>query len=320
MAKTYFKREIPFLRYRKLMLVVSAFLIVVSLLGIGLRGLNFGIEFQGGTSIDFTHTKEISVEEMRKALRDAGEDNPVVQSTMAQDSKGFLVRTSTTDPALATAHANQVAEKLGLEKDSYQVTTIGPDWGTDVSKSSLIAFIAAIGLIILYISFRFEFKMSLTAVASLLHDLIIICGVYAWTGHEVTPNVIAALLTIMGYSLYDTVVVFHRINENAKIGLDAQHKTFYQISNLSLNEVFMRTINTTITSLVPVLAMLFVGGETLKDFAFAMAIGLILGSYSSIGIATPLFAIWKTAESSWKKLERKYGEKAEKNSSNLSEA
>lgn len=311
MASYAFKREIPFMKYRKLMLLISAVLVVASIAGIALRGLSFGIEFQGGTSIDFKQTQEVSVEQMRQALVEAGEANPVVQSSVSEGSVGLLVRTSTTDPNVAAAHAASAASKLNLPSDSYQVTTIGPDWGADVSKSSLIAFVVAIGLIIIWISIRFEFKMSLTAVASLFHDLIIICGVYAWTGREITPNVIAALLTIMGYSLYDTVVVFHRINENAQSTHDAEHKTFFKISNLSLNEVFMRTINTTVTSLVPVLAMLFVGGETLKDFAFAMSIGLILGSYSSIGIATPLFAMWKTAEPQWRKLEKKYGDKAE---------
>lgn len=310
--RSHFKREIPFMGYRNVMFVISAILIVLSLIGLGVRGLNFGIEFQGGSSIDFKDTGSIAIQDMRDAFTKAGEENAVVQTTVTEGKAGFLVRTSTTDPNVATEHANKVAESLGLAKDSYQVTTIGPDWGADVSKSSLYAFLAAIGLIIIWISVRFEFKMSLTAVLSLLHDIIIVCGVYAWTGREVTPNVIAALLTIMGYSLYDTVVVFHRINENAKTMHSPTHKTFLQISNLSINEVFVRTINTTLTSLVPVVAMLFFGGETLKDFAFAMTIGLVLGSYSSIGIATPLFALWKTSEDKWKKLEAKYGEKATK--------
>lgn len=304
---SHFKREIPFMGVRNIMYIVSAILVVLSLTGLAVRGLNFGIEFQGGTSIDFKNIGSVSIQDMRDALQEADEPNAVVQTTMADNKAGFLVRTSTTDPNLAADHAKQVSEKLSLPHDSYQVTTIGPDWGTDVSKSSLYAFLVALGFIILWISFRFEFKMSLTAIASLIHDIVIVCGIYAWTGKEVTPNVIAALLTIMGYSLYDTVVVFHRINENAKTLKSPRHKTFYQIANKSINEVFIRTINTTITSLVPVLVMLFFGGETLKDFAFAMSVGLILGSYSSIGIAAPLYSLWKTAEPKWKKLEKKYG-------------
>ncbi len=303
-----FKREIPFLKARNVMLVISAILIVLSLVGIVTRGLTFGIEFSGGTSIDFKGTGSVTTEQMREAFAEQGQSEALVQTALTDNQEGFLVRTAVVDPNQANQDAAKVAEKLGLGQDSYTVTTIGPGWGADVSKSSLIAFLVAIGLIIAWITIRFEFKMSITGISSLFHDLIILTGVYAWTGFEVTPNVIAALLTIMGYSLYDTVVVFHRINENAQDKTFSQGKTFMQIANTSLNEVFVRTINTTITSLVPVVAMLFFGGETLKDFAFAMSLGLILGSYSSIGIATPLYALWKGLEPEWKKAQKKFGQ------------
>lgn len=315
MFKT-FSHEIPFMKYRKPLYLLSAVLMVLAVVGLFVRGLSFGIEFSGGTSIDFQNTGSITTEQMRSALDEAGEGDAIVQTSVVEGSQGFLVRTATTDPHAATTAALTAAQKLGLSEDSFQVTTIGPDWGANVTKSSVIAFLVAIGCIIVYISVRFEFKMSLTAVASLIHDLLIIVGVYAWTQFEITPNVIAALLTIMGYSLYDTVVVFHRINENAKAnveaatnGMDTKHRTFMQISNFSINQVFIRTLNTSLTSLVPVICMLIFGGATLKDFAFAMTIGLILGSYSSIGISTPLFAAWKTTEDKWKKLEARFGEK-----------
>ena len=131
-------------------------------------------------------------------------------------------------------------------------------------------------------------------------------GIYALVGREVNPNTIAALLTILGYSLYDTVVVFHRINDNMQG--DSPKVTFISMANHSINQVFLRTINTTLTSLIPVVFMLIFGGETLKDFAFAMAIGLICGSYSSIAIATPLFSWWKEREQKFKRLRRKYGD------------
>jgi len=135
---------------------------------------------------------------------------------------------------------------------------------------------------------------------------VLVMGIYALVGREVNPNTIAALLTILGYSLYDTVVVFHRINDNMK---EADIKcTFMTMANHSVNQVFVRTINTTLTSFIPVLAMLLFGGETLKDFAFAMAIGLLAGSYSSIAIATPLYALWKTREPRYAKLQQKYGD------------
>ena len=205
----------------------------------------------------------------------------------------------------AAATANQIAGSLGIPTDSFEVNTVGPDWGAGVIQSSAIAFAVSLLLIIAYIAIRFEYKMGIMAVVALLHDLIIVVGIYALVGREITPNMVAALLTILGYSLYDTVVVFHRINDNMK---ESSLKcTFMSMANHSINQVFIRTINTTLTSFVPVFGMLLFGGETLKDFAFAMAVGLIAGSYSSIAVATPLYAMWKTREEKNAKLVKKYG-------------
>ena len=306
---SHFKREISFIPHRKTFLIFSACLIAFALLGIAVRGVQFGIEFIGGTEIDFRDTGDITIDEMRSALADAGEGDATVQTAVTDGKDGFLVRSETTDPNTAAAHASQVAEALGLPDDSYQVTTIGPDWGSNVTRSSAKAFLIAIAAIIAYVTIRYEFKMSLCAVASLLHDLLVTVGVYAWTQTAITPNVVAALLTIMGFSLYDTVVEFNRMNENAKQLKDGVHRTYFQICNYSINEVIVRTINTTLTSIVPIACMLAFGGSTLRDFAFAMLIGEILGTYSSFGVASPLLAIWKTKEPKWAKLEQKYGEK-----------
>ena len=301
-----FTKDINFLSKRRIFFAISLLLIVVSIVAIGFRGLNFGIEFQGGTSIDFISTGDITTEEMRDAIIDAGSDSPIVQTTTNSDGEaGFVVRTAETDAAAASALADQVATTLKLENDSFQVTTIGPGWGEEVTRTSAIAFFVAIALIICYVAIRFEYKMSLVAVLTLVHDLVIIVGIYALFGREVTPNVVAALLTIMGYSLYDTVVVFHRMKDNMEA---TKSHSFMTVANHSINQVLMRTINTLTTSLVPVLAMLFFGGETLKDFAFAMTFGLVLGSLSSIFLATPLYALWKQREPKYKKLYQKYGD------------
>ena len=281
------------------MLVAASFAVA------GFRGLNFGIEFVGGTSVAFHGTGEVTTEQMRSAFDAAGEPDAVIQTTDTGGEAGFLVRTTTTSSEEATARANQVADELGLSTESFEVTTIGPDWGASVIQSSVIAFLVSILLIIVYIAIRFEYKMGIMAIVALLHDLVLVMGVYALVGREVNPNTIAALLTILGYSLYDTVVVFHRINDNMKA--DDIKCTFMTMANHSVNQVLVRTINTTLTSLIPVLAMLLFGGETLKDFAFAMVIGLVCGSYSSIAIATPLYAMWKTREPRYAKLAKKYG-------------
>lgn len=301
----FIKRDINFMGHRKVFLTVAAVLVVASFAVMGLRGFNFGIEFVGGTSVAFHNTGEVTTEQMRAAFEDAGEPDAVIQTTSADGEEGFLVRTTTVSAEEAAASATQVASELGLSADSFEVTTIGPDWGASVIKSSIIAFVVSLLLIIAYIAFRFEYKMGVMAIVALLHDIIIVVGVYALVGREISPNAVAALLTILGYSLYDKIVVFHRINDNMQG--DEIRCTFFTMANHSINQVFIRTINTTTTSLIPVLAMLFFGGETLKDFAFAMALGLIIGSYSSIAVATPLYCLWKTREPKFAKLQKKYG-------------
>lgn len=301
----FIKHDINFLGHRKVFLSVAAVLVIASFAIVGVKGLNFGIEFVGGTSVTFHNTGDITTEEMRSAFEDAGEPDAIVQTTSAEGDAGFLVRTTTTSAEDAAATANQVAGALELGNDSFEVTTIGPDWGVSVIQSSVIAFLVSIVLIIVYIAIRFEYKMGVTAIIALLHDLVLVMGIYALVGREVNPNTIAALLTILGYSLYDSVVVFHRINDNMQ---ETDIKcTFMTMANHSINQVLVRTINTTLTSLIPVIAMLLFGGETLKDFAFAMTIGLVCGSYSSIAVATPLYAMWKTREKRYAKLAKKYG-------------
>lgn len=301
----FLRRDINFMGARKILLSLSAVLIVLSVAVVGIKGVQFGIEFVGGTSIAFHNTGDITIEDMRAACADAGEPDAVVQTTTSDGSAGFLIRTTNTSPEEASATANQIADSLGIATDSFEVNTVGPDWGAGVIQSSAIAFAVSLLLIIAYIAIRFEYKMGIMAVVALLHDLIIVVGIYALVGREITPNMVAALLTILGYSLYDTVVVFHRINDNMK---ESSLKcTFMSMANHSINQVFIRTINTTLTSFVPVFGMLIFGGETLKDFAFAMAVGLIAGSYSSIAVATPLYAMWKTREEKNVKLVKKYG-------------
>lgn len=301
----FIKKDINFMGARKVLLSISAFLVLASIATVGFKGLDFGIEFVGGTSVSFHNTGDITIEQMRDAFTEAGEPDAVVQTTNSDGTEGFLIRTTSTSAEDAASVATAVANELNLSTSSYEVSTIGPDWGAGVIQSSLIAFFVSILLIIVYIAFRFEYKMGLMAVLALIHDLIIVVGVYALFGREITPNTIAALLTILGYSLYDTVVVFHRINDNMK---ESKVKcTFMSMANHSLNQVFVRTINTTLTSFIPVLGMLLFGGETLKDFAFAMAVGLIAGSYSSIAVATPLFSLWKSREPKYAKLQKKYG-------------
>lgn len=310
--RSHFSHEIQFVKYRKVFLAIAIACIVLSIVGLLVRGLNFGIEFIGGTQVNFTDAGDVTISQMRDAMSANGESQAVIQSTSnSNGANGYMVRTSETDPVAANQLASAVAEHFGFAQQSYQVQTIGPNWGSDVTKSMAIAFVVVIALIIAFVSIRYEFKMSLIAAGSLILVILTVVGIYAWTQFEVTPNVVAAILTIMGYCLYDTVVVFNRVNENINELKDGKHRTALQITNYSVNQVVVRSINTTLTSVFPVLCMLIFGGETLKGFAFAMIVGLVLGSCSSIMLSAPLYAMWKGREDRWRKAEEHYGENSQ---------
>ena len=285
------------------MFAVSAVLIVVSIAALGIRGLKFGVEFTGGTVINVVNARTVTIEDMRKAFTESGMPNAQVQESTINGVRGFIVRTEVTDPKVANADAAKVAVITKLPAGDFQVTTIGPGWGKNVTNKALLALGVSILAILLYVSLRFEYKMSVTAIIALVHDILITLGVYALVGWEISPNVIAALLAILGYSLYDTIVVFHRIKENSQ-GLVKQ--SFMSMANESINEVLVRSLNTTFSSLIPVVVLLFFGGSTLKDYALALTIGLGVGAYSSIGVAAPLYAMWKEREPKYAALSKKF--------------
>jgi SecD/SecF fusion protein len=297
------KFNIDFMGNRRIMFAISAVLIVVSIAALGIRGLKFGVEFTGGTVINVVNAKDVTITDMRKAFADSGIANAQVQESTINGARGFIVRTEVTDPKVANADATKVAAITKLPSGEFQVTTIGPGWGRNVTNKALLALAVALLAILLYVSLRFEYKMAVTAIVALVHDILITLGIYALVGWEISPNVIAALLAILGYSLYDTIVVFHRIKENSQ-GLVKQ--SFMSMANESINEVLVRSLNTTFVSLLPVLVLLFFGGSTLKDYALALTIGLTVGAYSSIGIAAPLFAMWKEREPKYAALAKKF--------------
>lgn len=293
---------IDFLGLRWWFLGASALLVAISIAAIGVKGLTFGIEFQGGTVVTFTEAPGVDIDAMREAFVGADVENAQIQTT---EDGGFIVRTSEDDPDTANKAYLAVVESLSLPEDAGTVTTIGPGWGDNITNAALMALGLSIVAILLYTSLRFEYKMAGTAVVALAHDVIIVLGIYCLAGREITPNTIAALLTILGYSLYDTIVVFHRIKENSQ---RLVKQSFMQMANDSINQVIARSINTSLTSLIPPLVMLFFGGETLKDFAFALAIGLVAGAYSSVGVAAPIFTMWKEREPKFAALKKRYAD------------
>jgi SecD/SecF fusion protein len=297
------KPNIDFMGNRRIMLAISTVLIVVSIGALAIRQLQFGVEFEGGTAINVAEAKDVTQAQMAAAFSKEGIRQVIVQESTLGDKRGFIIRSSETSAAVSNAAAVKVAADLGLATADVEVTTIGPDWGKNITSSALLALVASLFAILLYVSIRFEYKMSVTAIITLVHDILITLGLYALVGWEVTPNVVAALLAILGYSLYDTIVVFHRIKENSA-GLVKQ--SYMRMANQSVNEVLIRSMNTSVTSLLPVIVLLFFGGATLRDYALALVIGLAIGTYSSIGVASPIFAMWKETEPKYKALAKKY--------------
>lgn len=291
-----------FMGKRWWLLGLSAVLIVISLGSLVVKGLNFGIEFEGGTAITFTDAGDVTLKEMRASFEKLDLADAVIQSV---EGGGYIVRINESDPEKANEVYLSVVGDLGLAEDAGEVTTIGPGWGRNITQRALLALVLSIAAILLYTALRFEYKMSVTAVIALVHDAVIVLGIYSLSGREVTPNTIAALLTILGYSLYDTIVVFHRIRENSQ---RLSKQTFMQMANDSINQVIVRWLNTSLTSLIPPVVMLLFGGETLKDFAFALVVGLLSGAYSSVGVASPIYAMWKETEPKFQALKKRYSQ------------
>ena len=273
--------------------IVSGILVLVSVVAFGVRGLNLGIDFEGGTQLSFTVERgEPEVGDIRAALEVDGLDDAKVQIVGGQD-----VRVQTEDllPAEQRAVAQTIAEYAGIEAADVSIDRVGPTWGDKVSEKAIQALIVFFVVIALYLTFRFEWRMALAALVAVVHDIIVTVGVYALTQFEVTPATVVAFLTILGFSLYDTVVVFDKIKENqARLGT-VRGDTYSKMVNRSLNQVLVRSINTSIVALLPVASLLFVGtyvfgGLVLRDFALALFVGLAIGAYSSIFVATPVIA------------------------------
>lgn len=302
------KKDINFIGHRKIFLIISLCLVIASIAVIGIKGMTLSTEFVGGSTITYINAPEDTTEQtIRDAIADTGYDGDIMVQTMSSNgTEGFLARIGETDVQSTESYAQGSADILGISDSDIQTSTISPSWGASVVQSSLIAFFVGLLLIMAYVAIRFrDAKIGAVAIVALLHDLIIVLGVYALVGRELTPNTIAAVLTIMGYSLYDTIVTFHSIKDNASSGKFKQN--FWTIANHSINQVIVRTVNTTVSSIIPVAFMLAFGGTTLSDFAFAMLIGLIAGSYSSVALASPLYAIWKSHELEVAKMNVKYG-------------
>ena len=288
-----------FVGIAKRTLWVSLALVVLSLLLLLVRPLNLSIDFTGGVIVTVENQADASVGDVRDALTAVGEGGARVQLT----GEGFiLIQTEALDAQAQDELVVVAADAGGVSINEVTIDAVGPTFGEEVTRAAIEALVVFLLIVALFITWRFEWKMAVAALAALFHDLIITAGLFSAFGFVVTPATVIALLTILGYSLYDTVVVFDKVNENVELMHDKY--TYTEIVNTSMNQVLMRSINTSLTSLIPVGSLLFVGSfafgaETLREFALALFIGIALGTYSSIFVAAPLLAIWKEREPEW---------------------
>ena len=292
-----------FVRRFKVALLVSGAIIAAGLISLLVSGLNFGIDFRGGTAWEVP-TDSPSVERTRDALRAVDLDDAKIQEL------GTNIIRVQADPESGTPEerrafqakvAAALAEAEGIEPELVSINEVGPSWGTEITDKAVRALIAFLVVITIYISFRFEPKMALVTLIALVHDILVTVGVYSLSGFEVTPSTVVAFLTILGFSLYDTIVVFDKVEENT-VGLAASGRmTYRDVVNLSMNQTLMRSLNTTFVAVLPILSILVVGSfllgaTTLQDFGLALLVGLVSGAYSSIYIASPMLVALKERE------------------------
>lgn len=307
-------------RTRKFFLI-SAAVVILGLVSLGVRGLNLGIDFKGGTAWEVIGTNQ-SVADVTRVVEAAGATQPTVY-ILGGSTIHIEADLNALSPAELTATENGVAAALsqlvGKDIDQVSVSTIGPTWGGQVTAKARLALIVFLIAVVIYISLRFEPKMAIAALVAMLHDLLVTLGVYSLFGFQITPDTVIALLTILGYSLYDTVVVFDRVRDNSKNALVGGGMTYSGMVNLSMNQTLARSLNTSLVAVIPVMSVLFVGAEllgatTLREYGLALFIGLMSGAYSSIFIASPLLALLKEREPRMKELRLRLETKAPRQS------
>src|SRR5271166_4935341 len=282
-----------FVGRQRLWYTISGFILVISIVAVLVRGLVFSVDFKGGAVFTFpASSSSTSLSQVQTAVN-GGVSGAIVQQVRGQ-TNGWQVQTKALTGAQTVKLEKTLSSELGINTNSISVTTVGPSWGSQISKKALEALIAFLIVIVGYLSIAFEWKMAIAAFVALLHDLVIATGIYALAGFQVSPATVIGLLTILGYSLYDTVVVFDKVRENTAGLLGGARTTYSQAANLALNQTLVRSINTSLIALLPVAAILIVStallgsNNELEELALVLFVGMLSGTYSSIFIATPV--------------------------------
>lgn len=287
----------------KLWYAISGALILFSILGLFVRGLHPGVEFTGGSVFTIEGANHVTISEVRESVAETAGGTPIVQEA----GGNWRVTTHPLSAAEVASVQKNVAADFGIQVTQVNAESIGSTWGGDVTKKAWQALVVFMILIIAYLSVAFEWRMALAAVVALFHDLVITAGVYAWSGFEVTPATLLGFLTILGYSLYDAVVVFDMIKEVTKPLNENSKISYSQAANQAVSSTLVRSLNTTLVAILPVAAILFIGttvlgAGTLKDLSLALFVGMIVGTYSSLCVATPMLVQLKEREPLYKQL------------------
>ncbi|HEX2273653.1 MAG TPA: protein translocase subunit SecF [Acidimicrobiales bacterium] len=295
-----------FVGRRRIWFALSGLVIAVGVISLLTQGLNYGIEFRGGISWQLP-ARGVSVAEARDALRPLGLADAKIQTA---DDGTLRVQAGHQSPEDQARVTERLAELAKLDVGQVSVNDVGPSWGKAVTDKARTALIVFFVIIAIYISLRFEWKMAVAALSAVVHDIFVTVGVYSLSRFEVTPATVVAFLTILGYSLYDTVVVFDKVQENAKAMSASGRTTYSGIVNLSMNQVLMRSLNTSLVAILPILSVLLIGSvvlgaTSLKDFGLALLVGLLTGAYSSIYIASPILAMLKEREARYRAIRQK---------------
>ncbi|HVF03722.1 MAG TPA: protein translocase subunit SecF, partial [Frankiaceae bacterium] len=290
-----------FMGKRRRWYMLSAALLLISILGLLIRGgFNLGVDFTGGAVFEFEPTRATTVTEVSEVIGGEIDSDPRVEK-IGGGVGSYRVKTKSLSGAEVDAVSTAISREFGVQAEDINPTSVSPTWGDQITRKALLGLFVFLAAVIIYISVRFEPKMAIASIAALFHDILITAGIYAIVGFEVTPSTVIAFLTILGYSLYDNIVVFDKVAENTK-GLAGSSKMTYEAAaNLSINQTIMRSINTTLTSLLPVGSLLFVGvfllgAGSLKDLSLSLFVGMAAGAYSSVFFATPLLVDMKERE------------------------
>lgn len=283
---------------RRQWFLLSGGVVALALVGLFLSGLNYSIDFTGGSLIQYENRAGVDVEDVRDLLSRAPFDRSDAEIQIVGGNRVSIRTSALTDLTSdeRTRLVDDLAEQAGITPSDVSTQVVGPTWGRQITRQAVVGLVIVLIAIAVYVTFRFEWKMAVGALVAMVHDVVITAGVYALTGREVSPATVIAILTILGFSLYDTVVIYDKVKENAESPTILAKDTYEGIANLSMNQVLMRSVNTSLVVVLPILSLLLFGGDTLKDFAFAMLVGVVTGAYSSIFVATPLLVILKERE------------------------